>query len=89
MIAVSNKQKRYMIQKGIPAETISVVRQQHILEFLGWQLEKMPRVPPQQFEFDFGPEFSFWWYDEDEVLHPNDTDYPSEPKLDYDNDIPF
>lgn len=75
MIAVSQRQKRYMIHKGIPAETISVVRCQNVKEFLEWQLEQMPRVPALQMEFDFGPGFNWWCYDDDEILHPNDRDY--------------
>lgn len=59
-------------------------------------LAAMYRIPPLQLELDYGEGFNFWWYD-DEVLHPNDSDFPEQNIIDEDydpwnpdyDDIPF
>ncbi len=63
--------------------------------YLERRIAGMYRVPALQLELDFGEGFNFWWYDDEDVLHPNDSDFlelidedyePWDP--DYD-DIPF
>lgn len=80
---------RYHTKNGI-----HTVRKKDLAVFLQDRLDQIPVMPELQLEFDFGEGFNFWWY-EDDVLHPNDSNLeellPADDyhESDFDDDIPF
>jgi len=96
LIVTSDRQKRYLIFKGIPSYLIDVIRIADVEEFLTQKLDRffsLHEVPPLQMVFDFGEDFNWWWYDDAGHLHPNESDYGPDLEIEdedfLDDDYPF